>query len=81
MIEGFFSDSMSHGSSRKIASMEPNVEFYEARRGLVLRKQWRWRIRADNGRIISGSTESYSNLSDAMRGVQLTREALKYPKA
>ena len=55
----------------------PSVEIYEARRGLALRKQWRWRVRAANGRIISMSSEGYNNRADLMRGIEITAQAIR----
>jgi uncharacterized protein YegP (UPF0339 family) len=53
------------------------LEIYEARRGLALRKQWRWRVRAANGRIISMSSEGYNNRADLMRGIEITAQAIR----
>jgi uncharacterized protein YegP (UPF0339 family) len=41
-------------------------QVYEARRGLMRRKQWRWRIKAPNGRTIGDSAESYNNKGDCI---------------
>ena len=43
------------------------VEFY--RSGLIF-KEWRWRIRATNGRIIGASTEGYKNRLDCVYNAQ-----------
>lgn len=43
--------------------MEGEFEVYKS--GL-LRRGWRWRFVAKNGRIIYGSTESYKNLADCL---------------
>lgn len=43
------------------------VEYYQDSTG-----QWRWRVRAANGEIISESSESYRDRSDAVHGYQLT---------
>lgn len=43
-----------------------NIKSYEVifyKRGLF-KKNWYWRIKADNGRIIGASSEGYRNLSD-----------------
>lgn len=48
-------------------------EFYKDRDS-----QWRWRIRAVNGRIIADSAEGYHNLQDAKRGLRLTLLALLF---
>lgn len=52
------------------------IEIYEARRGLALRKQWRWRIRAANGRIVANGGEGYNNRSDLLRALEIVKEAL-----
>lgn len=52
------------------------IEIYEARRGLSLRKQWRWRIRAKNGRIVANGGEGYNNRADMLRALDIVREAL-----
>ena len=56
--------------------MTPTVEIYEARRGLALRKQWRWRIVAKNGRIVANGGEGYNNRSDLLRALEIVKEAL-----
>lgn len=56
--------------------MTPTVEIYEARRGLSLRKQWRWRIRAKNGRIIANGGEGYFNKADLLKALDRVKEAL-----
>lgn len=56
--------------------MTPIFEIYEARRGLALRKQWRWRIRAANGRIVANGGEGYNNRSDLLRALEIVKEAL-----
>ena len=48
-------------------------EFYRARRGLLRRAQWRWRLRAENGRIIATSGESYNNRGDMLQAIELIR--------
>lgn len=47
---------------RKIKSYK--VELYRTFRVKKLRYEWRWRVTADNGRIIGSSSESYVNKSD-----------------
>ncbi|WP_224329015.1 MULTISPECIES: DUF1508 domain-containing protein [Stenotrophomonas] len=32
---------------------------------------WRWRLRADNGRIIATSGEGYRNRDDCLHGIEL----------
>lgn len=46
---------------------------YRSARGLLRRTQWRWRLRARNGRTIADSGESYSNRSDCLRAIELIR--------
>ena len=41
-------------------------ELYRARRGLLRRTQWRWRLIASNGRIIATGGEGYNNRRDAL---------------
>lgn len=57
--------------------MTPTVEIYEARRGIALRKQWRWRIRAANGRIVANGGEGYNNRTDLLRALKIAEEALE----
>ena len=40
-------------------------EIYTSR-SVTLRKQWRWRLRAANGRIIATSGEGYHNRADML---------------
>jgi hypothetical protein len=42
------------------------VEIYSTRTksSLFLRKEWRWRITANNGKIIAASSEGYRNRKD-----------------
>ena len=46
-------------------------EIYRARMGLLTRTQWRWRLRAGNGRIVATSGESYNNRADMLRAIAL----------
>lgn len=57
--------------------MTSTVEIYEARRGLALRKQWRWRARAANGRVVANSGEGYNNRADLERALEVVKEALE----
>ena len=43
--------------------MKPQPEFYRDRR-----KEWRWRYRAANGKIIAESGEGYKNREDCEEG-------------
>ncbi|MCI1145929.1 DUF1508 domain-containing protein [Stenotrophomonas maltophilia] len=36
---------------------------------------WRWRLRADNGRIIATSGEGYQNKADCLHGIELVTSA------
>lgn len=40
---------------------------------LTRKKEWRWRLRADNGRIIAGAGESYKNRGDCDSMLQVVR--------
>ena len=42
---------------------------YEDKKG-----EWRWRLRARNGKIIATSAEGYKRKRDARAGVRLVRE-------
>ena len=53
---------------RKIKSY--NVEIYKKYYLLKLRSEWRWKVTADNGKIIGASTESYVNKSDCEYNIQ-----------
>ena len=44
-------------------------ELYRARRGLLRRTQWRWRLIARNGRILAVSAEGYNNRRDALSAI------------
>lgn len=48
-------------------------EVYPARRGLLRRKQWRWRLKAGNGEIVA-TGEGFNNRADCMASVQLIRD-------
>lgn len=47
------------------------VEFYPDARG-----EWRWRVRANNGKIVADSSEGYGNKDDAEKGYVLTMNSL-----
>lgn len=44
-----------------------------SRRGFWARKQWYWRLKASNGRVIAVSGEGYNNRIDAVNGIELVR--------
>lgn len=47
------------------------VELYQSLwNGLSLRREWRWRVKATNGKIIGAATESYVNKSDAIYNIK-----------
>lgn len=50
-----------------------------SRRGLSLRRQWYWRLRASNGRIIATSAEGYVDRRDAYHGIGLVQQASSAP--
>jgi len=39
-------------------------------------KQWRWRIKADNGKIIGASTESFKNKLDCSHNAILVKNSI-----
>ena len=41
------------------------------------RKQWRWRLKADNGKIIAASSEGYNNQHDMENNIRQISLALK----
>ena len=43
------------------------IEIYKSG---IIRRGWRWRIKADNGKIIAASTESYKNKKDCELNVE-----------
>ena len=49
----------------------PTIETYRDTRG-----EWRWRLRASNGRLIADSGEGYSDRRGVMRAIEALRRAL-----
>jgi uncharacterized protein YegP (UPF0339 family) len=49
-------------------------EVYRGRRGIFGRTQWRWRLRAANGKIIADSAESYNNRADCLMIIERIRQ-------
>jgi uncharacterized protein YegP (UPF0339 family) len=45
----------------------------------VAGNQWRWRLRAANGRIVAESGESYHNRSDCLAAITLVKESCEAP--
>lgn len=37
------------------------------------KKEWRWRVKADNGRIVGDGGEGYKRLADAVNGALICR--------
>lgn len=37
--------------------------------------EWRWRLKADNGRTIADSGEGYKNRLDCIEGIELVKDA------
>lgn len=54
-----------------------HFELYRARRGLFVRTQWRWRLRAANGHVIADSGEGYNNRGDALAAIVLVQGSSK----
>lgn len=51
-------------------------DVFAVRTGLLKRrKEWRWRLRSDNFRIIANSGESYRNKVDCLTSIYLVRSA------
>ena len=55
--------------------MRGTKEFYRGADG-----DWRWRVRAANGKITADSAEGYRNLKDAKRGMWVTLWILLFGK-
>jgi uncharacterized protein YegP (UPF0339 family) len=53
-------------------------EAYRGRQGLLLRNQWRWRLRAKNGRIAATAGEGYNNRADCLNAIDLIRTEAAY---
>ena len=41
--------------------------------------EWRWRLKASNGKIIADSGEGYRNRQDCLAGIQLVKESAQAP--
>lgn len=48
---------------------------FEIYRSGLIRSEWRWRLRAQNGRTIADSGEGYRQLEDAKHGVELVQRS------
>lgn len=56
------------------------LEFYR-RKKMFGRSQWRWRVRASNGRILAQSSEGYNNQGDCVAAAGSTGYALTTGRA
>ena len=54
--------------------MTPHIEIYRD-----AKKQWRFRVRASNGRVIATVSEGYKRRRDLDRALELTHEASAEP--
>lgn len=54
-----------------------DVQIYKKRRW-NLKTEWRWRIKADNGRIIGASSEGYRNKQDMIYNMISVLGSLRY---
>jgi uncharacterized protein len=43
------------------------------------RGEWRWRLKASNGRVLADSGEGYVNLSDCLEAIDLVKESKDAP--
>ena len=48
------------------------VELYKT----LWRKEWRWRIKAKNGRVIASASEGYKNKQDCLYNMNSTAQSL-----
>lgn len=48
------------------------VEFYKT----LFRREWRWRIKANNGKIIAASSEGYKNKQDCIYNAKSTSKSI-----
>lgn len=49
------------------------VQFYKT----LFTRQWRWKIKASNGKIVAASTESFKNRLDCINNAQITFRSLE----
>lgn len=45
----------------------------------VVRRGWRWRLRANNGQIIADSAEAYVSKADCLHGISLVQGSAGAP--
>jgi uncharacterized protein YegP (UPF0339 family) len=48
---------------------------FEIYRSGVIRREWRWRLRAQNGRIVANGGEGFRNLADLHRSIDLVQRS------
>lgn len=48
------------------------MEFYKT----LFKREWRWRIKADNGNIIASSSEGYKNKQDCVYNAKSTAKSI-----
>jgi len=53
--------------------MKPQFEIY-SRKPLIGRRQYRWRLRARNGKIIAASSEGFNNRQDCLDNAYNVRQ-------
>jgi len=53
-----------------------NIEFYQN----FITRQWRWRVKANNGKIIGASSESFWNKKDCEHNLDILFDVLKKNK-
>jgi uncharacterized protein YegP (UPF0339 family) len=54
------------------------MKTYEVKfRKHLITRQWRWKIKADNGKIIASSSEGFFNRIDCERNAELTGLAIQ----
>jgi len=51
-----------------------HFELFRAKSGWIGRAQWSWRLRAENGRIIAHSANSFHDRADCLRAIELIRQ-------
>jgi len=57
-----------------MSKSSPEFEIYQDKR-----KEWRWRIRAANNKVICVSSEGYKNRADADHSIAIVKEAGVFP--
>jgi len=52
---------------------------FEMYRDKKIKKEWRWRLRADNGQIIATPGEGYVKRSSCEHGIELVKQCANAP--